>query len=308
MAYYGTGRLWVHKRERPRRGESNGDRSRLVGYRAALEAASDQKGFAAWMAKLEYASLQRVGEALFSGRDLLQLEDVRSPLHESVVKTACACLEGATAFYYNIVKEELWVDFEDGSSVPFAQLSDGQRNTIAVAADIAWRATQLNPHLGEDAPKKTRGVVLIDEVELHLHPAWQARVLDDLTSCFPKIQFVVSTHAPQVMASARVGSMRLIDRDHTVSMVGAKGKSANVILEDVLGVPARPRWAKDQLSTLGALLEKGDLVAGRELLESLEAQWPGDEDPDLVAARWELEMAERGAVERVEDEADSKGA
>ena len=79
------------------------------------------------------------------------------------------------------------------------QLSGGYRAVLALTADLAWRMAQGNPHL--DNPLQSEAVVLIDEVELHLHPSWQQRILDDLTRTFPNAQFIVSTHSPQVLTT-----------------------------------------------------------------------------------------------------------
>lgn len=89
------------------------------------------------------------------------------------------------------------------TAVPVPNLSDGYRVTLAVAVDIARRACALNPQLGTAAPTETEGVVLIDEIDLHLHPAWQRTVLRRLHRAFPKLQFVVTTHAPQVVIGTR---------------------------------------------------------------------------------------------------------
>lgn len=247
LAYYGTGRLWLHKRG-DKKPEKASLKSRLQGYRAALEAASDQKGFEAWMAWREEDRVQRLARAAEEGRPLT---DVRSPELEAVSGAACACLEGARRIYYSANHQELRVDFMDGSTLPFDALSDGQRNLIAVAADIAWRATQLNPQLGAEAPARATGVVLIDEVDLHLHPAWQWRVLDDLLRAFPGIQFVVTTHSPQVMSAAPPGSVRLIDTDHQAHRVERiTGKDTNTILEDILGAPSRLKETREKLDEL----------------------------------------------------------
>ena len=79
------------------------------------------------------------------------------------------------------------------------QLSGGQRAVLALAADLAWRMAQGNPHL--DGPLRSEAIVLIDEVELHLHPSWQQRILNDLRRTFPNAQFIVSTHSPQVLTT-----------------------------------------------------------------------------------------------------------
>jgi predicted ATP-binding protein involved in virulence len=82
-----------------------------------------------------------------------------------------------------------------------ALLSDGIRNMIGMVADIAFRATKLNPQFGFLAAKETPGVVLIDEVDMHLHPEWQQVVLQSLTTAFPALQFIVTTHSPQVLTT-----------------------------------------------------------------------------------------------------------
>ncbi|KYF62487.1 AAA family ATPase [Sorangium cellulosum] len=289
LAYYGTGRLWHHKRDRnPERASL---KSRLQGYRAALEAASDQKGFEAWMAWREEDRVQRLARAAEEGRPLTE---VRSPELEGVSAAACTCLEGARRIYYSANHQELRVDFVDGSSLPFVALSDGQRNLIAVAADIAWRATQLNPSLGAEAPARATGVVLIDEVDLHLHPAWQWRVLDDLLRAFPGIQFVVTTHSPQVMSAAPRGSVRLLDPDHQAHRVERiAGKDTNTILEDILGAPSRLKETREKLDELARLIDDGQLAEAKALLAELSGLL-GEDDAQVVAARWELSMAETG--------------
>ncbi|AUX37757.1 MULTISPECIES: AAA family ATPase [Sorangium] len=289
LAYYGTGRLWRHKRDKMP--EKAGLKSRLQGYRAALEAASDQKGFEAWMAWREEDRVQRLARAAEEGRPL---SEVRSPELEGVSAAACACLEGARRIYYSANYQELRVDFKDGSSLPFGALSDGQRNLIAVAADIAWRATQLNPSLGAEAPARATGVVLIDEVDLHLHPAWQWRVLDDLLHAFPGLQFVVTTHSPQVMSAAPRGSVRLLDPDHQAHRVERiAGKDTNTILEDILGAPSRLKVIQEKLDELARQIDDGQLVEAKALLAELSSIL-GEDDTQIVAARWELSMAETG--------------
>ena len=81
------------------------------------------------------------------------------------------------------------------------QLSGGYRIMLALAADLARRMAQGNPHL--DDPLRSEAVVLIDEIELHLHPSWQQRVMADLARTFPNTQFIVSTHSPQVLTTVR---------------------------------------------------------------------------------------------------------
>lgn len=86
-------------------------------------------------------------------------------------------------------------------TIPFHLLSDGYRNMIGMVADIAYRMATLNPQLEADVIKKTEGIVLIDEIDLHLHPKWQKQVVERLLDTFPKVQFVASSHSPFIIQS-----------------------------------------------------------------------------------------------------------
>jgi len=72
---------------------------------------------------------------------------------------------------------------------------------LGMVADIAYRSAVLNPQLGSEAAQKTPGIVLIDEIDLHLHPKWQRRVVEDLRATFPALQFVATTHSPFIAFS-----------------------------------------------------------------------------------------------------------
>ena len=123
------------------------------------------------------------------------------------------------------------------------QLSGGYRIVLALAADLARRMVQGNPHL--DDPLKSEAVVLIDEVELHLHPAWQQRILGDLRQTFPNAQFIVSTHSPQVLTTVepqRIVELywdgdRIADGEPAIATYGAE---AGDVLSVVMGVKERP--------------------------------------------------------------------
>ena len=87
---------------------------------------------------------------------------------------------------------------KDGEVFNIEQLSDGEKSLIAMIGDLARRLSIANPGVRE--PLHGRGIVLIDEVELHLHPAWQRDILPRLMNTFPNVQFMVTTHSPLVLA------------------------------------------------------------------------------------------------------------
>ncbi len=124
----------------------------------------------------------------------------------------------------------------DEHSLPFRYLSDGYRNMVAMAADIAVRCATLNPHLGAEAARGTPGVVLIDEVDLHLHPRWQRRVVDDLLRAFPKVQFFGTTHSPFIIQSLPpIEGVQLLNLDNPQAE-DFTNKSVEDIAEEVQGV------------------------------------------------------------------------
>jgi predicted ATP-binding protein involved in virulence len=97
--------------------------------------------------------------------------------------------------------DDLVGKLENGEWMPFSNLSDGYRGIVSLTADIAYRAIKLNPHLKERAVIDTQGIVLIDEIDMHLHPKWQKHVVLDLKRTFPNIQFIVTSHSPFILQS-----------------------------------------------------------------------------------------------------------
>lgn len=95
----------------------------------------------------------------------------------------------------------------------YSYMSDGLKSMINIVSEIAYRCIELNGFLGYNAVNYTPGVVLIDEVDLYLHPIWQKTVLRDLMAAFPNIQFIVTTHSPFIVQSLRQGELISFDND-----------------------------------------------------------------------------------------------
>lgn len=230
-------------------------------------------------------SLQRLAELIKAGNPPKEVP--RSPELEAIEQAVLRCLQGAKRCFYDVNHQELRLELDTGELVPFSQLSDGYRNLVAMVADITWRASQLNPHHGADAARKATGVVLIDELELHLHPAWQRRVIDDLLATFPNLQFVATTHSPQIIASARPEHMWLLHQGKAQRPGPVHGKDSNAILRDLMGVSERPQWMEQLLERLARLLDEGASSEARALLAEIEADL-GEDDPTVTGLRWEL--------------------
>ena len=131
--------------------------------------------------------------------------------------------------------------------MPVSTLSDGIRVIISLVGDIAHRCVRLNPHFGSDAAKLTPGVIMIDEVDMHLHPEWQQLVLNALSDAFPLIQFIVTTHSPQVLTTVKRESIRILAQDAdgvwSADMPDeeTKGDESATVMATVMGVDPVPQ-------------------------------------------------------------------
>ena len=165
--------------------------SRYEGYYNCLESTSSIKRFASWFKTMELSLLQ--------GNETAKLR-------AQVIKRAVRnCLDGWETIFYGIEEDQLMAMRATSKHevLPFNYLSDGQRNIIGIVADIAYRCVLLNPYLGIDAAIKSSGIVLIDELDLHLHPKWQRTIVSKLKETFPNIQFITTTHSPFIVQSLK---------------------------------------------------------------------------------------------------------
>lgn len=157
-------------------------------------------------------------------------------------------------------------------------------------ADIAYRMAILNPQLLENVLTETEGIILIDEVDLHLHPSWQKRILNDLMEIFPKVQFIVSTHAPEVINFVKSESILILKDNDVLSTVDETyGKDANTILREVMEVSSRPDVIKKMLEQFYDLLDQEEWWQAENILNQLEAEI-GTNDAEVNACRVRLEL------------------
>ena len=186
------------------------------------------------------------------------------------------------------------VESKEGSTATLEldQLSGGQRTVLALAADLAWRMAQGNPHL--DEPLRSEAVVLIDEVELHLHPSWQQRILIDLRRTFPNAQFIVSTHSPQVLTTVEPEHIVELAREDGRIVAGVAagwtyGAEAGDVLSVVMGVDERPaNDFTEKLARYRRLIndDQGESEEALALRQELQQRSP--DDPALGRADLEI--------------------
>ena len=171
-----------------------------------------------------------------------------------------------------------------GEELIVNQLSDGEKCTLAMAGDLARRMAIANPAMVD--PLQGEAVVLIDEIDLHLHTGWQRRLIAALTKTFPKCQFLLSTHSPSILGHLDSKSIWILER--TKSGISAKrpddayGQTTDRILEDIMGVPPRPKEVQNTLNKLFRAIERGEMMEAKQLLSDMQRKV--GPDPDLVKA------------------------
>ena len=180
----------------------------------------------------------------------------------------------------------------DGSLQKFAmdEMSDGYKNTLSMIGDIAYRMAVLNPMLGDKVLEETSGVIVIDEIDLHLHPQWQQTIIIDLNTIFPKIQFIVSSHAPAVINSVAKEQIRILDNGE-IYMPAAQtyGRDANSILREVMKVSERPMDIKQRMNLFYSYMDENNYQEADKILTEIESI-VGTTDPDIAAARTSLDL------------------
>jgi predicted ATP-binding protein involved in virulence len=190
-----------------------------------------------------------------------------------------------------------WKKNGELQSLRIDQLSDGHKSILSIVMDIASRMAQANPNKKDIL--ETEGIVMIDEIEMHLHPSWQQTVLPDLQKTFPNVQFIISTHSPQVVTTVPSKRIRIIENGKVYTpSTGTQGAEASRILKRVFGVDLRPKddpnviLLNEYLSLV--YQEKWDSQEAEEKRRKLDKIYQGEE-PALTEAdlyienrKWEL--------------------
>ena len=246
ISYYGTGRLWYEARLS--KGEVRRPGPRADGYEEALGARICTRDLMKWLKTKTIASIQQQTEP----------ESLRT-----VSEAIARMVGGVTETGYDVSLDELILHRSDGGQIPFRLLSDGYRTMVAMAGDIARRAAVLNPHLDGDSLLGVPGIVLIDEIDLHLHPKWQRQVVQNLMDTFPAIQFFATTHSPFIIQSLRPSAeVKLLNLD-APDRNDYHGKSLEDVAEDVQNVEI-PQRSQRYLDMMKAAEEYYSLLDGAE--------------------------------------------
>lgn len=172
-----------------------------------------------------------------------------------------------------------------GAPLPVLRLSHGERGILAVALDLTRRLGEANPGL-KDPATEAGAVVLIDEIDLHLHPKWQRQIARKLTETFPRCQFIATTHSPQVIGEVEHDRIQILTEDGAFPATHSFGVDASRVLEEIMDAEPRNREVRELLSCASQLIDRERFTEARELLRKLNERL-GSNDPD-VTGLWTL--------------------
>ncbi len=213
---------------------------RQLAFKDALDAGGNYKSMCQWFYLRENQEL-RERLNVHEGKEF-QYPDLKAA-RQVVIDT----LEHVTRVFFDDNPPSLKVEFEsnDGAQrvMSLEQLSDGYRNILGIVLDFARRLALAHPNW--ENPLKAPGILLIDEIDLHLHPKWQQQVIPSLQKAFPNTQIIVTTHSPAVLTTVRREQVYLLGFDHQFEKipddVGTYGAENSRVLAEVFGTHARPQ-------------------------------------------------------------------
>jgi predicted ATP-binding protein involved in virulence len=178
---------------------------------------------------------------------------------------------------------------KNSETLDVAQLSQGEKSLMALIGDIARRLAVMNP--GLDNPLMGDGIVLIDEVDMHLHPKWQRSLITQLTSTFQKCQFVLTTHSPLVISDCKSVLTYLIEGNEIKQLPSLYGEDANSVLLEILDTDVRNADINVKLNDLLDAIHERELDEAKKLLDALEIELPA-QNMELAKARMLLRKQE----------------
>ncbi|MFO7031488.1 chromosome segregation protein SMC [Limnospira fusiformis CCALA 023] len=170
---------------------------------------------------------------------------------------------------------------KNGVTLNINQLSDGERGIIALILDLVQRLLQANPDL-DNPLQDGKAIVLIDELDLHLHPLWQRLVVHKLTEIFPNCQFIATTHSPQMIGEVKPNALTLLKKEDNKVVITkgiqAFGLDSSWILKHIMGTEPRNPGVQKQINFIEDSLEEGDLQVARQQIATLKSMIFGSDD------------------------------
>ena len=257
IAYYGAGRAWLPSSSRRVPKSLKGPAKRWHALYDCLNERIRLDDLQIWFKRELLAALNRNGRM--------------RPGFEVVKNAVLGCIPDADNLWFDGDLDEIILSI-NGNPQPFRNLSAGQLTMLSMIADIAIKAITHNPFLlphdelppNEEIPqilRETPGLILIDELDVHLHPKWQRRVANDLKRTFPAMQFVCTTHSPQVVGEVPSEEIRIMPErynDEIIQPGQSYGMDSSWILQTIMESSARDLAIEQKLSAVFDAIDKGN--------------------------------------------------
>ncbi len=252
LAYYGAGRAWLPSNERVPKAKANGPARRWAAFYDCFSERIRSAELHKWFSRETTERGNRGGKW--------------RPGFEVVRRAVLRCVPDADEVWFDTDRDQIVLSI-GGNAQPFDNLSAGQRMMLALIADLAIKGVTQNAYLlpsdelgPEDEPwpkvlTLTPGVVLIDEVDVHLHPIWQRRIATDLKETFPAIQFVCTSHSPQLIGELQPDEIRLMHGGDFSKPVLSFGMDSNWVVEVLMGGSKCNAKVKARLEKVFALIQ-----------------------------------------------------
>lgn len=275
----------------------------LDGYDNSLNQGVDFRRFFEWFREREDAEnesgipqemLAKIFQIVDQNSSVWQkLQQLRASSRDRQLTAVRTAISNFMPGFTNLkVRRKPWLHMsidKDGETFNVLQLSQGEKSLMALVGDIARRLSMMNPSL--ENPLQGDGIVLIDEVDMHLHPTWQRSIIERLTMTFPNCQFVLTTHSPLVISDYKDVLVYSLENGNLVQVPSQYGQDANSVLLDVMDTQIRNQHIAEKFNDLLDLIQDRKLAKARELLESLEQELP-ESNIELTKAKLLLRKQE----------------
>ncbi len=251
---------------------------RRCGYIGCLDYSMDVKSIRQWCLEMEVAAYQK-------NQEISEYEAFKGIA--SVFMQKMNSLDKAPSIYYSRSLSEI-VYRENGKDMPVSYLSAGYQSLLWMIMDLAYRMALLNPN--ENDLRQLPGIVLIDELDMHLHPKWQWNIVDAIKETFPNVQFITATHSPIVIASCKHVNLIQLQEDQKVTYLpGAYGFDVQDVLEFRQGSLGIARELRGLADKFDEQLNCENYEAARETFRIMQEKY-GEDNTEVKKASAELEL------------------
>lgn len=281
FSFQSSSRVWQQKKSdfaSDLKTLSNG-LERKRGYVGCLDSAIDTKGIVNWVLAMDYAEYQKKSNI----REYRAFQEIVTNFMKEMEE-----LPDSPKLHYSTALSELVYETPVGT-YKISQLSAGYQSVLWMVMDLAYRAVTLNPHIHLTETPIT-GIVLIDEIDMHLHPKWQWKIVSALTKTFPCVQFIAATHSPIVISSCKNANIILMGENQEIDYLpSGYGVSVNDVLDLRLDSMDKPEIVSKLMSEFDEAMEDFDKEVIERKIEELSEEL-GSNHPQVIAVKLEFQL------------------